>query len=313
MIDLSIIVTTHDERQYLSKILDTLLPSLRPSMELLVIDDGSQDGSNYLIEEYLSLSPNFRYVWIRNRGLGGARNLGIALMRGKLGVFLDVDDELDAGHLWDAVAQNVLRENLDFAMFQTENYANSRRLEPLAKTANEYFYKSPGVVGSSTSGHNLAASLISNKSYSVPAWQYVWNRSFIESEGIRFREGVVMEDNLFTFLLMSRARHCRFIRATPHKRLIRSGSIMQTGDSGSQFRGYLDAYVQMTRFLSREPKESELWQVQVIAGIRWHLMRLGSILPATFVLDAIEQAEGEISLQDQRPHGKRLGGNRTSN
>lgn len=296
MVDLSIIVTTHNERFYLRKLLEQMLPSLRANMEVIVIDDGSTDGSQLLAEKWAHLDGKFRYVWTRNRGLGAARNLGIDLMMGRFGVFLDVDDELDLGKLWTNVARDALSDNLDFAMFQSESYAAKRRLKARAGEANRYFLKSSKVTESTVTGHRLATSLVSEKSYSVPAWQYVWRRSFLKDEHIRFEEGVLMEDNLFTFLIMTRAQKSRFVRSLVHRRLIRDGSIMVDGSAMRHFEGYLSAFIRMVELTSTEVGQRQAWQEEVIQGVRWQLSRTSRTLPASSIQRALSDARMECEL-----------------
>ena len=83
----SVIITTYNRRAYLKAAVGSVVAQDYPDKEIIVIDDGSIDGS---ADELLGLP--LRYVWKENGGISSARNLGISLAKGDLIAFLDVDD-----------------------------------------------------------------------------------------------------------------------------------------------------------------------------------------------------------------------------
>ncbi|HME46113.1 MAG TPA: glycosyltransferase family A protein [Syntrophorhabdales bacterium] len=83
----SVIITTYNRRPYLKPAVESVLAQDYRRMEVIVVDDGSTDGS---ADELPGLP--LRYVWKENGGISSARNLGISLATGDLIAFLDVDD-----------------------------------------------------------------------------------------------------------------------------------------------------------------------------------------------------------------------------
>jgi len=90
----TVIITTHNRRAYLKAAVDSVLAQDYRDLEIIVIDDGSTDGS---VDELLGLP--LHYVWKENGGISSARNAGIAFAKGDYIAFLDVDDLWKKGKL----------------------------------------------------------------------------------------------------------------------------------------------------------------------------------------------------------------------
>ena len=88
----SVIVPVFNTKPYLAQALDSLIKQTYKNLEILVIDDGSSDGSGALCDEIRRRDPRIRVVHQENRGLSGARNTGLRLMNGDYVTFLDSDD-----------------------------------------------------------------------------------------------------------------------------------------------------------------------------------------------------------------------------
>lgn len=93
---LSIIVPVYNLENYISLTLDSLL-SIRFSAdyEILVINDGSKDGSEEIIRSYQQKHSQVKLYTIENQGVSNARNFGISKARGEYITFVDGDDTVD--------------------------------------------------------------------------------------------------------------------------------------------------------------------------------------------------------------------------
>lgn len=91
--DISVIVPVYNVKSYLSACLDSILNQDFDSYEIVVVDDGSTDGSGELAEQYASRhTDKIRVLHQENQGLGGARNTGIKDAKGEYVAFIDSDD-----------------------------------------------------------------------------------------------------------------------------------------------------------------------------------------------------------------------------
>ena len=88
--EISVIIPTYDRAGLLPRALHSVLGQSHPPAEVLVVDDGSTDGTERLVR---SEFPTVRYSRQENRGVAAARNHGIREARGEWVAFLDSDDE----------------------------------------------------------------------------------------------------------------------------------------------------------------------------------------------------------------------------
>ncbi len=92
----SAIIIFLDAEPFIAEAIESVLAQTFASWELLLVDDGSSDGSRQLAETYASQHPDrirtLKHVGCKNRGMSASRNLGLAAARGKYVGFLDADD-----------------------------------------------------------------------------------------------------------------------------------------------------------------------------------------------------------------------------
>lgn len=96
---LSVIMPVRDMARYLPSALDSIFAQARQAEEIIVVDDGSTDGSREILETYARERPSIRIVAGAGQGPSKARNLALNEARGNLIAFLDADDLWPAGKL----------------------------------------------------------------------------------------------------------------------------------------------------------------------------------------------------------------------
>ena len=92
---ISVIVTVYNIREYLPKAVDSILSSTYQNLEVLLIDDGSTDGSERICDEYAKKDGRVRVVHQRNGGAYSARNTGLLEAKGDYLTFVDGDDWIE--------------------------------------------------------------------------------------------------------------------------------------------------------------------------------------------------------------------------
>ncbi|HEX5034197.1 MAG TPA: glycosyltransferase family A protein [bacterium] len=95
----SIILPTFNRERLLPRAIASLQAQDFQDWELLIVDDGSTDGSAAWIRTIQEKDPRVHLLMKHHQGLAPTRNLGVAFARGEFLTFLDSDDEYLAGHL----------------------------------------------------------------------------------------------------------------------------------------------------------------------------------------------------------------------
>ena len=215
----SIIVPVYNVEKYLNSCVESAL-KLTAEAEILLVDDGSTDGSGALCDLWAQKDSRVRVIHQENGGLSAARNTGIQNAGGEFVLFLDSDDLLEPGETERLLAQ--LGETTDVALGIYDKYYDGR----LERESCEGFLS---VLGERSTEAVLAAVPADGSSCYMTAWRFVCRRSFLLEKALFFLPGIYHEDEEWTQRLVCRAERilvtdCAFYRY----RQAREGSIVNT-------------------------------------------------------------------------------------
>jgi CDP-glycerol glycerophosphotransferase len=182
----SVVVPVYDVERWLPESLDSVLSQEAVDLEVVVVDDGSPDGSGAIADAYAARDDRVTVLHVSNGGLGSARNVGTGSITGEYLGFLDSDDVLPPGAL--ATLAGALDDSgSDFATGSIVRWEAGRpsgdleeppwmrrlhRERRLGVTASEH----PEILGD------------------VFAWNKLFRTSFWREEGLEWPEGVRYED-----------------------------------------------------------------------------------------------------------------------
>ena len=128
----SVIVPVYNAEEYLRDCLDSLLMQTidQKEMEVLLINDGSTDGSLEICREYGEIYDNIVIINKNNEGVSAARNIGIEKARGKYIMFLDADDELAKDTVGEICKYfDKVYDQVDMVTFPERKYLNGEEKE----------------------------------------------------------------------------------------------------------------------------------------------------------------------------------------
>ncbi|MGY1691167.1 bifunctional glycosyltransferase/CDP-glycerol:glycerophosphate glycerophosphotransferase [Geodermatophilus sp. SYSU D01105] len=179
----SIVVPVYNVEPYLGSCLWSISHQTYRNIEIVVVDDGSTDGSLAVAERARRRDRRIRIVQQPNGGLSSARNTGIAAATGEYLAFVDSDDRL-ARRAISTVMRSLRRTGSDFAVMCYRRM-NSETTWPAGEWIREVHAEArPRVTLEEFPGVLVNA----------VAWSKVYRRSFWDAAGLRFQEGVLYED-----------------------------------------------------------------------------------------------------------------------
>ncbi len=109
----TVIMPAFNAERYLGRAIESVRRQTFPNFELLIVDDGSTDGTAGVANAYAVADARVRVLRQANAGPGPARNAAFAIARGRLFAFLDSDDEWDATFLEEMIAMLDARPDID--------------------------------------------------------------------------------------------------------------------------------------------------------------------------------------------------------
>lgn len=112
----SIVLPIYNVEKYLPKCLDSVLGQTYVNLEIICVNDGSPDGSEKIVRDYMKADSRIRLISQQNQGLSGARNTGIENAKGEYIIFLDSDDWLDPETVQTAICE-IKKENAQLVMW----------------------------------------------------------------------------------------------------------------------------------------------------------------------------------------------------
>ncbi len=121
-IKVSIIVPVYQVEKYIEKCLNSLINQTYKNIEIILIDDGSQDRSGEICDEFANRDSRIRVFHKKNEGVSVARNIGIENSNGEYITFVDSDDYVDRNYVEELINSCVNNDSdISFCGVQNEN------------------------------------------------------------------------------------------------------------------------------------------------------------------------------------------------
>ena len=92
---ITVIVPVYNKVNYVTRCIDSILAQSYKNLQVILVDDGSTDGSSDICDEYAAKDSRVEVVHKKNGGLSSARNCGIRIAKGEYVGFVDADDYID--------------------------------------------------------------------------------------------------------------------------------------------------------------------------------------------------------------------------
>ncbi|MCI1888897.1 MAG: glycosyltransferase [Bifidobacterium crudilactis] len=220
MTAVSVVVPVYNVEQYLEECIESVITQDYEDIELLLIDDGSTDGSGIICDKAADKDARVRVFHRKNAGVSDARNFGMKRVRGQFALFVDADDTLHSSAIsasMETLASLELKADcLVFTYWLTDETGEHRYADFEARS----FPQEGMVIG----GQALEVLLMDRIQNYI--WRVVFAVSIWESNNIAFPVGQIYEDVSVLYRILLGSRNVFFMDQRLYNYRQRSGSYM---------------------------------------------------------------------------------------
>ena len=210
---ISVIIPVYNVEDYLERCLKTVLAQTYENLEILLIDDGSTDGSGRICDEASEKDTRIRVWHTENQGPSAARNLGLDHVQGQYLLFADGDDILSVEYV-SFLYEQLQKSKADIAVCR------------YVATKDGAFEETNGTKQLVWFGKEALENLLYQKYYTTgPVCKLFCREVF---DGIRFPLGTLYEDTLAIAMAMGKARQVVYSDAIKYGYYQRAGSTMRS-------------------------------------------------------------------------------------
>lgn len=257
---ISVIVPVYNVEKYIVKCLDSIVKQDRRDFELLLVNDGSKDGSIALAKEYLAdKDVDWRIIDKENGGLASARNAGLKQAKGEYISFIDCDDVISEDFL--SKMMEAIGEEDDFA-FCAFRFVKSQDISKDDNAEKIVFDKEA----------LLNAFLKRNIAFVVPSMFF--KKSFLLENDLFFDEKIrFSEDQPFIWNVILHSERSVYLYRKMYGYYIRENSIMTSSSFEKIINSYREFKEVITKMFSEYPEYDETKKLLIP---RWELGALYS-------------------------------------
>ena len=117
MVLFSVVIPTYNAKPSIRKCVDSVLSQTFREFEIVIIDDGSYDGTEKILDTYAENDERIKVFHIQNSGVSAARRAGIMASTGEYVLFVDSDDTIEK-NLLEKLQQTVMNSKPDIIRYQ---------------------------------------------------------------------------------------------------------------------------------------------------------------------------------------------------
>lgn len=248
---ISVIIPIYNAGSNLRRCLDSVIDQTATGLQIILVDDGSTDGSSDICDEYARLDSRIRVIHQQNCGVSVARNVGLEMAEGEWIGFVDADDWIEA----DMFAY--LLENAESYGADTTVCALWEELPcgSVVKGVNEVAV---------LTGHEALELLLRDDVLNNYLWNKLWKRELFR--GIIFPVGRSFEDVAVVYRLIEQSTRVVCLPKCKYHYRQHRGSILDQQSFANKVNFYLAARNRMWDLKSRYDGLDELLQASCISA-----------------------------------------------
>lgn len=222
---ISFVIPAFNMEAYVGRCLDSILGQPFDNFEIIVINDGSTDGTAGVLAKYKDIDHRICVYEQKNSGQGAARSFGITKAEGDYIWFVDSDDWL-----------------LDSVLLRVANILQARAPDVMLINYEFSFDEGPSMPSSAVPAHLAGEMIVPRESsanfaavscWNTPPWRLISRRQHLIDNGIQFAKGVFYEDHPYAIHLMLTAQSVYVDGSVSYSYYQRATSTTKVNDSKS--------------------------------------------------------------------------------
>lgn len=257
---LSVIIPVYNVENYLDKCLESVVNQTYKNLEIILVDDGSTDGSSKICDQWSHKDRRIHVYHISNHGVSHARNEGLKHIKGSFVSFIDSDDWID-NDMFENLLEHMIKYHSEIGVcgykleYGTHSKIKLKKMKECTLTREKavkiiFSYKNDKV----------------QKAFSWELWDKIFDYRIIQN--LKFDESIYIgEDMLFCWQAFKHARQLSFVPIYAYHYTIRQQSAMHQAVSNKSV-----TVLKAVRMILQDTKD-EIKNIQCV--LQDHYLRIG--------------------------------------
>lgn len=186
----SVVIPIYNVEKYLNKCLDSVISQSYKNLEIILVNDGSKDGSKQICEKYKRIDKRIVLINQENGGLSDARNKGIQIATGEYITFIDSDDYIHKDMIKELI-YNAINTDADISICGYKTVFEDLKTDDLLTDVDIQIINSEELINNFYNKFSLNI---------IVAWAKIYKRSLFED--IRYPKGKIHEDEFIAHRLV---------------------------------------------------------------------------------------------------------------
>lgn len=223
IVKISVIIPVYNVELYLKDCLDSVLNQSFRDIEVILVNDGSTDGSIDILNNYAKNDSRVRVINQENKGVSAARNTGLDLSNGEYILFVDSDDMLIENSLEHLYKQSCEKDTEVLLGHAYRYFSNEEKVD--------FFYNKAELDKFEVAdGKTLYSKLMERNLFPPLVYLFFCKKDFLCKYRIRFKEGIIHEDELWCVMVICQANKTTCAPFYTYLYRCRDGSIMNSNN-----------------------------------------------------------------------------------
>ena len=233
---ISILIPVYNVENYLRKCLDSIIMQTFQDFEVICVDDGSDDKSFEILQEYQNKDKRFSVVRQEHRGVGAARNLALSLAKSKYIQFLDSDDFIES-EMFEEMYDIAIKYDTDMVVCTSISRAPDGTF--IEVNERSPVNKKLAIFNKPFNWKDCPDKIFNM--FSPESWQVLYRKELLDKNGLRFPDLTSSNGSALGYIARICASKIVILdRAFINYRCLRPGSITSNSNPINALKQYLE-------------------------------------------------------------------------